>query len=182
MDHDSPELKAFLNEVYQLIQGMDGEDIIEKQVSMYDAGAVLGLDRTESSAMAEALFLHELAELKTLSGGIGITQKGLETLQVEMGVGFDKNRYRLSQGPVLDQNDIGIIRDLVSDIRKTVDQAGLSFEQAEELVMDIKTLEIHLLSNRPKTAIVKEIARSILSILSPTGLQKICAGLSGVIG
>ena len=37
------------------------------QVSMYEVGEFLGLEKTEAGALAEALFIEEYAELKTLS-------------------------------------------------------------------------------------------------------------------
>ena len=43
------------------------------QISMYEAGASLGLDREAASRATEDLIGWEMVELRTLSGGIGIS-------------------------------------------------------------------------------------------------------------
>ncbi len=44
---------------------------------MYDVGEAIGLERDAALKTAEVLFGFELAEIKTLAGGIGITEDGL---------------------------------------------------------------------------------------------------------
>ena len=46
------------------------------QISMYAVGEGLGLDRDASSRVAETLMGLELVEIRTLSGGIGISAEG----------------------------------------------------------------------------------------------------------
>ncbi len=72
---DNPEEQAYLNQLYTMTQGDPGV-----QVSMYDIGAALGVEKSEAGALAESLIIQDLAELKTLSGGIAITGNGLKAL------------------------------------------------------------------------------------------------------
>jgi len=65
-------LPLFLIELYHRTQG----DASVK-VSMFDIGESLKLDRTLSLRIAEELIGTGLAEIKTLSGIIGITTDGV---------------------------------------------------------------------------------------------------------
>ncbi|MBW2193941.1 MAG: hypothetical protein JRF27_09180 [Deltaproteobacteria bacterium] len=72
-DIDAEEtLNQFVVEFYLQTQG-DPSNI----VSWYDIGETLGLDREGSSQAAEELIGTGLAEIKTLNGGIGITDDGI---------------------------------------------------------------------------------------------------------
>ena len=66
------ETKAYL---FQLCSMAQGDPLA--QVSMYEVGEALGLERSEAGSLAEALFIEEYAELKTLSGGIGWPGNGV---------------------------------------------------------------------------------------------------------
>ncbi len=51
------------------------------QVSMYDIGGLLGLERDAASRVAEELMGLQMVEIRTLSGGIGISAAGSEMVQ-----------------------------------------------------------------------------------------------------
>ncbi|MCG8684875.1 MAG: hypothetical protein MI892_08370, partial [Desulfobacterales bacterium] len=68
MDITDPNLKAYLSQLNEMTGGDP-----DAQVSMHEVGQVLGIEKDEAGQMAEALFIGGHAELKTLSGGIGIT-------------------------------------------------------------------------------------------------------------
>jgi len=55
------------------------------QVSMYDVGEGLGLDRNTASRVAETLIGLQLVEIRTLSGGIGISADGASEVKRLMG-------------------------------------------------------------------------------------------------
>ena len=76
---DNPEEQAFLYELYTMTRGDTST-----QVSMYDIGKTLGLEKTAAGSMAESLFIQGFAELKTLSGGISITVEGLGALDIDL--------------------------------------------------------------------------------------------------
>ena len=65
-------LPLFLVELYHRTQGD-----ASVRVSMFDVGESLELDRTLSLRIAEELIGTGLAEIKTLSGIIGITTDGI---------------------------------------------------------------------------------------------------------
>ena len=59
------QMKSFLRQLYQM---SDGDT--DTAVSMYDIGAILGLEKSAAGTIAEDLIIDGYAELKTLSGGI----------------------------------------------------------------------------------------------------------------
>lgn len=66
-------LNQFVLELYLQTQGDP-----YSTVSWYDIGEALGLDRKASSQMAEEIIGTGLAEIKTLNGGITITDDGID--------------------------------------------------------------------------------------------------------
>ena len=72
------------------------------QVSMYDVGEGLGLDRDTSSRVAETLIGLQLAEIRTLSGGIGISIEGANEVKHLTGGGSytDGSPGKLTDEPV----------------------------------------------------------------------------------
>lgn len=177
MSTDTPEAKRFMLELYTMTEGD-----MEMQVSMYEVGAALGLDKGAVSSMSEELIIEELVELKTLSGGIGITRNGLELLQQEGIIsGLSDQAVQLGQGPILDQQDLQQLEQLLMEIKKSTLASQGSYSRLEELVIDLKTLETQLLSPRPKTAIVREVLGSIQGTLVTTGVTEIATKLKGFL-
>lgn len=174
MTIDSPDIKGFLIELYTMTEGNT-----EKQVSMYDVGERLGMERNTTSAMSEDLIIDQLVELKTLSGGIGITAEGLTALQKEglISTAPRKNTLQLGKRPVLDANDRDIIDQLLLRIKNASYGDQAQYAHLEELVVDMKTIETQLLSPKPKTAIIIETLRSLSGALKQSG----STGLAGEI-
>jgi hypothetical protein len=79
-------LPLFLVELYHRTQG----DASVK-VSMFDIGESLGLDRKLSLRTAEELIGTGLAEIKTLSGIIGITTEGVTEAR-QLGASLKDNK------------------------------------------------------------------------------------------
>ncbi len=79
-------LPLFIVELYHRTQG-DGS----VKVSMFDIGEFLGLDRNLSLRTAEELIGTGLVEIKTLSGGIGITADGVAEAQ-KLGASLKDNK------------------------------------------------------------------------------------------
>ncbi len=159
MDTLNSETKAYLFQLHSMAQG----DPLA-QVSMYEVGEVLGLEKAESGALAETLFVGGHAELKTLSGGIGITREGLKALDMKIDYKGDEG-LQLGSGPVLEIPGKESLGTMLVDIKAFMGGAGNSYVQLEEMVMDIKTIEIQLLSPRPKTDIIREVLKSIAQCL-----------------
>ena len=154
------------NYLEQLCQ-MSGGDV-SKEVSMYEIGASMGLDRPEAGALAEELIIDGYAELKNLTGGISITTAGLRLLNLDTGgreEGQGEGQIVLGEAEVLTPEVVEAVEDLVEEIRKTIGEGGFGYSLVEELVIDLKTLQVQLLSSRPKTDIVREIFCSLVKPL-----------------
>lgn len=172
---DTPEAKAYLFELYT----MTGGDT-EAQVSMYAVGESLGLEKTDAGMMAENLYTQGFAELKTLSGGIGITVEGLEMLQIKAEPKPDKS-FRLGKTPVLENQGQEVVEKILEELKTFMSQTKLPYPQMEEMVMDIKTIEIQMLSPKPKTEIVREVFRSLHKNVTPLGPENLAAKLNALI-
>ncbi len=170
---NGPEAKSYLTELYRLT---DGD--MNAQVSMYDVGAALNLEKTDAGKLAEDLIGDGLVEVKTLSGGIGITALGIEQVQAaglagDVGVGT----MSLGNTSVLAAEAKEAVATVLREVKSALSQQNTPYNQIEEIVIDIKTLEVQLLSPTPKTAIVREVLRSMGHSLGTTG----CAELSDAI-
>ena len=143
------------------------------QVSMHDVGQMLGMDKTEAGQMAETLFMGGYAELKTLSGGIGITDLGLEELGVSPAEpAVEPHAETLGNKTVLEGPSLETVTRVLTDLKAALPGGGLSYERLDEAFIDIKTLDVHLLSPRPKTAVAREVFRSLGQTLNSQGLAK----------
>lgn len=168
MDITDAEAKSFMLELYSMTEGNT-----DTQVSMHDVGESLGLDRDGSSAIAEDLIIDEFIELKTLSGGIGITPKGLEALQLTGVAGVGSGLSKLSDSPFLDEEGLKTVNTLLTKVKEALASPDTSYSQLEEIILDIKTVEVHILSTRPSTPVVREILKSLAARLQVAGFETI---------
>jgi hypothetical protein len=172
MNSDShPLATSLLLELYQKTKGD-----LQQTVSMYDLGASLGLSKSAAGAAAEELMVEGLVELRTLSGGISITAEGLAALgiapaapPVAPGLG-----RKLSKKPVLDDGDRELLQQLLAELR-ACSGSGKTIGQMEEILFDIKTIEVQLLSPAAKSAIIREVLHSLNAALDKVG-DKAMAG------
>ncbi|MDA3917810.1 MAG: hypothetical protein PF690_12680 [Deltaproteobacteria bacterium] len=161
--------QRFLQELYNRAEGD-----FDLQISMYDLGTDLGFEKDEAAAFAQELFIEGLAEMKTLSGGMSITQKGLKALNINITPKKEDNSFILGSSPVLDEQGQKAIQELLNKIRTTFDSKPLPFDLMEEIVIDLKTIEVQMLSPNPKTRIIREVFKFIdqnLKGLAPPDLQ-----------
>lgn len=178
MDIADAESKSFMLELYTMTKGNT-----ETQVSMHDVGESLGLDRDGSSAIAEDLIIDEFIELKTLSGGIGITPKGLEALQLAgMVTGVSNGLGKLSDSPFLDEKGLKTLHTLLNKVKDALSSPDAPYNQLEEIILDIKTVEVQLLSTRPSTPVVREILKSLAARLKAAGFEPVGRVVLGVVG
>lgn len=161
---DSREAQRYLFELYQMTAGDVGA-----QVSMFEVGAAVGLEKTEAGKLAEELIGDGLAEVKTLSGGIGITAEGIQRAQAGGAGQPAAADFSLGRGPVLEEAAVAALSSLLADVKARLTETGAAYDRLEEMVMDLKTIDVQLLSPRPKTAIVREALRSLHSAFSTIG-------------
>jgi len=158
----------FMLELYNMTDGS-----LEAQISMYDIGATLGFDKATITSMSQDLMIEDLVELKTLSGGIGITRKAMQLLQNEGLIsGSTAQSIHLSAGPVINEQDREQIDALLTEIKSETATARAEYPLVEELVIDIKTLETQLLSPRPKTYVFRAVFLSLIQALSSAGANQ----------
>ena len=168
----------FLIKLYELTQGNPSS-----QVSMYVVGKAIGLERDAALKTAEVLFGFGLAEIKTLAGGIGITEDGLseamksdEYKEIAGAVGF-----RLGDAPLIDDAGQKSVEQVISDIKTKAGSLGLDYDTLEELLADLKTIDVQLTSSRPKTKIIRECFQSIIDVLQKVDANKLVNEVKGLI-
>ena len=149
----------------QLFEQTKGD--VSIQVSMYDIGELLGLDRDTASSVAQELMGRQLAEIRTLSGGIGISADGSARIQDLMGplASGNSESAKLGDEPVLNSGGQQAVDQVVSELKNQTGSLGLDFDTLGELMADLKTMEAQLDSSRPKTAIIRECLRSVLGVV-----------------
>ncbi len=152
--------KSYLEELYRTTGGDPAV-----QASMYDVGAAIGLDREAAGKLAEELIAQGYLEIKTLSGGVGITQLGIESGKAGAGT-TDSDDWHLGGATILEENDRTVVEAALEAIKKAVGKNSVSYPQMETVVIDIKTIEIQMLSPQPKTAVVREVFLSLQQTLS----------------
>lgn len=149
----------------QLFEKTRGDSSV--QVSMYEIGGQMGLEREEASRAAERLIGSQLVEIRTLSGGIGISAAGLELVQDLVGpLASDAGESaKLDDEPLLNPAARQAVEQIVLEIKDQAGTLGLGFDTLTELMADLKTIDAQLDSSRPKTAIIRQCFISIRGVL-----------------
>jgi hypothetical protein len=166
----------------QLFEQTKGDSAV--QVSMYDVGDQLGLDRDSASAAAQELIGSMLVEIRTLSGGIGISGDGLQMAQRLIGPkasGGDEFA-KLDDAPLLNSSGRQAVERMASELKQQAGSLGLDFDTLTELMADLKTIEAQLGSSRPKTAIIRACLFSVQAVLKNSGDNKIFNRLRILVG
>jgi len=154
------------------------------QASMYDIGEGLGLDRDATSRVAETLIGLQLVEIRTLSGGIGISVDGASEVKRLLGstAAADGSPGRLSDQPVMDTTGCRGVEQVAGELKSRAGNLGLDFEGLSELMADLKTIDAQLGSSRPKTAIIRECLRSIKGTLEGLADSEVLQKINGLLG
>mgnify|MGYP001053326547 CR=1 FL=1 len=140
-------------------------------VSWFDIGDAMGLDRETSTKTAENLFGTGFAEIKSLSGGIGITADGVAEAQ-QLGASItskDAPGLVLGNTPVLNEAACQAVERIVADLKNQIGEKRLDFDSLAELMADLKSIDAQMASPNSKTAIIRECFRSIIGVLQKTG-------------
>ena len=149
----------------QLFEQTKGD--VSLQVSMYDIGELLCMDRNAASAVALELMGLQLAEIRTLSGGIGMSADGSARVQDLVGpLASDNSEYtKLGDEPLMNSGGQQAVGQVVCELKTQTGSLGLDFDILSELMADLKTIEAQLDSSRSKTAIIRECLRSVLGVM-----------------
>ena len=154
------------------------------QVSMYDVGNDLGLDRDTSSRVAETLMGLQLVEIRTLSGGIGISTEGADEVKRLMGGGATTGELhrKLTDQSIMDQISSQAVEQAAAELKSKAGNLGLDFEGLSELMADLKTIDAQLGSSRPKTAIIRECLYSLKETLEGLADNESLMKIKGLLG
>jgi hypothetical protein len=166
----------------QLFEQTSGDP--SAQVSMYDIGEGLGMDRDTCSRVAETLMGLQLVEIRTLSGGIGISTDGASEVKRLMGsaVLTGDSACKLCDQPVMDPNSCQGVEQVAAELKGQAGNLGLDFDGLSELLADLKTIDAQLGSSRPKTAIIRECLGSIKETLVGSAESEIIVKIRGLLG
>ena len=166
----------------QLFEQTNGDTAT--QVSMYAVGEVLGLDHDTSGRVAETLIGLQLAEIRTLSGGIGISAEGAAGVKGLLGGALPTGEApgRLSDQPIMDAPDCQAIEQVADALKGQTGNLGLDYDSLSELMADLKTIDAQLSSSRPKTAIVRECLGSLKETLEGLAESESLVKIRGLLG
>lgn len=169
MTFENETQKTFLLELYRSADGAAGV-----QRSMHTVGAAIGLDKERAGKTAEDLIGKGWIEIKTLSGGIGLTAEGIETAQQEGAGGGSGggSPSKLGQALWLAESERAAVEKMLAEIRQSISGLKTEYAQLEEMVLDVKTAEVHLLSPRAKTAVIREVLRALQPLLAKAGVKQ----------
>lgn len=173
------EMKHFL---LGLFEAVDAD--VSAKASLYEIGEALGMERDRANFIATELIGFGYAEIKTLSGGLGITEDGIAAAR-KMGAGDDapeEGKARLGDEPILDDRSKEACDTITTGLKSEVGKLGLDFDAISEITADLKTIDAQLNSPKPKSAIVRECFRSIRSVLQKAGAGEPVDRIEGFIG
>ena len=180
---ENPEIDQISQQfMIQLYEQTGGDP--SAQVSMYDVGSLLGLDRDSASRVAEELIGLQFAEIRTLSGGIGIGSEGIELVQGLIGPPPSDagGIARLGNDLLLNPGAQQAVKKIVTEVKDQTGALGLDFDTLTELMADLKTIDAQLESSRPKTAIIRECMYSIGGVLKSTANSGLYSKVNGLAG
>ena len=177
MNSDEMTSASYLHELYNATQGNP-----ETQVSMHDIGFSIGIEKSEAGRIAQELMVQGYIDLKTLAGGISITNEGLSSLGFTPSNSNDqKTTLQLSTGPVVNDEDRHTIEKIVSSIKIELSSQAQDYKTTEQTVLDLKVIELHLLSPAPKTSVFLELFRSLTQSFEGNTAMLNISGLSTII-
>jgi hypothetical protein len=148
----------------ELCEATDGNADI--QVSTPEIGDHIGIDKEAASQAAEYLIGSGYVEVRTLSGGIGITSEGISRAR-ELGANLssDADRPRLNTDPIVNETGRQAVDQTLETVKCQAGQLGLAYDKLSELVADLNTIDAQMLSPYPKTDIIRNAFLSLLDIL-----------------
>ena len=141
------------------------------QASMYEIGEALGLDRDNAKQVSEELISWNLVEIRTLSGGIGISQDGIAEAHKLSGspTAAEKIGFKLGKVTVIDEDGRRAIEEITLDLKQRTGSLALEFDILNEFIADLKTIDAQLSSPKPKAAILQQCFQSLKETAEKAG-------------
>ena len=96
----------------ELCQRTNGDTSV--QVSMYEIGEALGLDRDNAKRLSEELISWNLIDIRTLSGGISISQDGIAEAHKLSGslTAAEEIGFKIGKATVIDEDGCRAIEEI----------------------------------------------------------------------
>ena len=177
MDIGGMAAKNFLRELYSMTSGDMGA-----QASMFDVGAAIGMDKASAGKTAEDLIGDGYVEVKTLSGGIGITQSGIEQVHADGGIASPAAEVlNLGSGPVLKEKGRQAVDAIAKEVQAYIASHHTAYDQLADMVIDLKTIDVQLLSSKPRTAVIREVLLSLHDAVKSTGNEQLSETIGKVL-
>ena len=169
----NPTHRQFLEALY----AQTGDDTAS-HVSMYDLGAGIRLDREQSSAVAEELMAEGILEIRTLSGGVALSDDGQTLFNTASDAsGAD----RLGPDSPMDERQRALVDELLTTLKAEVGAQALGYEALAEMMADVRTIEAQLTSPRAKTAVVRTCLEGLCTLAAAQGAAQWQARLEAVL-
>jgi hypothetical protein len=108
----------------------------------------------------------ELVEIRTLSGGIGITEEGADAAR-KFGAADNATKPGpfLGTAPILDDATRIACEGMITRLKANAEAFHFKFEAMNEFLADINTMLSQLNSPRPKTIIFRESFKAVSALL-----------------
>jgi hypothetical protein len=152
-----PDLDTAAQALFQELNRLtEGDPAV--QASMYTMGETIGLERDASARAAEDLIAAGLVEIRTLSGGIGLSEEGANLLG-ETDEGRASNR--LGTTSPLSPPQYELVDQTLTRLKTDLGERGLPFETLSEMIADIRSIEAQLASPKAKTPIIRACFNSL---------------------
>jgi hypothetical protein len=167
-----PLSRQFLDTLY----AQTGDDA-DAQISMYDLGASIGQERDQSRITAEDLMAEGLLEIRTLSGGVALSEAGRALFNKNKAAKTAAEDNRLGQNTPLDQRQRDLVDTTLTRFKSEIGDQELAYEALTEIMADIRTIEAQLVSPRAKTPVVRACLEGLRELAGPQWQKRLAAVL-----
>ncbi len=167
-----PSSRQFLETLYS----RTGDDA-DAQISMYDLGAAIGQDREQSRMTAEDLMAAGLLEIRTLSGGVALSEAGQALFSADGDSTTAAEDRRLGQNTPLDERQRRLVDTTLTRFKAEIEEQHLAYEALTEIMADIRTIEAQLVSPRAKTSVVRACLEGLRDLAGPQWQKRLAVML-----
>ena len=122
-----------------------------KSVSMWAVGEKLGLERFKIEDLCMGMASEGLLEIKNLSGGMGLTESGVEKVQ--------------GLGGASGAGGAGDAGEILARLEKALPDLGLGAAAQKDMALDIQTLRLQLARSKPVAGGQKAVSAEIRRML-----------------
>lgn len=160
----------------ETLNAQTGDDA-DAQISMYDLGAAIGQDREQSRITAEDLMAEGLLEIRTLSGGVALSEAGRELFNQDQAAKTAAEDNCLGQNSPLDGRQRDLVDKTLTRFKADIGDQHLTYEALTEIMADVRTIEAQLTSPRAKTPVVRACLEALRDLAGPQWQKRLAVML-----